>query len=201
MVQDKRKQQEESTPQKSGSSRVMMIGIWGAVLGLVALIAWGLINNAGTRPLVGDPSPNFTIHFYDGYAWADAADETIEMTDLRGKIVVLNFWASWCPPCHEEAADLERLWREYRDEDVVFLGIAYIDTEPNALEFLAQYDITYPNGPDIQSLITDEFLVKQVPETFVIDRDGEVVFIEPGPIVVSRLTAVLEELTAAPQAN
>ncbi|MCB0035903.1 MAG: TlpA family protein disulfide reductase [Anaerolineales bacterium] len=187
---------EVQASEKKGVNRIVMFGIWAFVLSLVMLIAWGLINNSGTRPLAGDPAPNFTIYFYDGYEWQDAPNEDlVELVNMRGQIVVLNFWASWCPPCHEEAEDLERLWQKYRDRDVIFLGIAYVDTEPNALGFLDRYNITYPNGPDIQTMITDKFLVKQLPETFVIDRNGKVVFVEPGPIDVNRLKNVLNQLT------
>lgn len=189
--------QVEETVEKSGTGRAITLGIWLVVLCVVALIGWGLLNNSGTRPLAGDPAPDFTLHFYDGYEWQESNNpQDVQLSDMRGRVVVINFWASWCPPCHDEAADLERLWQTYKDDGVIFLGVAYIDTEPNALGFLEQYNISYPNGPDLQSLITDAYLVRQVPETFVVDQEGQVAFVEPGPIVVERLTAVLDELTA-----
>lgn len=196
MINDELPQVEE-TVEKSGTGQAITIGIWLVVLCVVALIGWGLLNNSGTRPLAGDPAPDFTLHFYDGYEWQETTNpQDVQLSDMRGRVIVINFWASWCPPCHDEAADLERLWQTYKDEGVIFLGIAYIDTEPNALSFLEQYNISYPNGPDLQSLITDVYLVRQVPETFVVDQTGQVAFVEPGPIVVERLTAVLDELTA-----
>lgn len=166
--------------------------IWLGVVALLALFAWGLNNNTERRPQVGDLAPDFQAYFYEGYGWEEAADPAnVMLADMQGKVVVINFWASWCLPCHEEADDLEALWQKYREQDVVFLGIAYIDTEPKALEFLEQYAITYPNGPDLQSRITGRYFVKQVPETFVVDSDGRLAFIRPGPITAEELEQVL----------
>lgn len=181
----------------SSSFRWRTAAVWLAVLALLALFAWGLANNTQTRPQVGSPAPDVQLHFYDGYTWAEAADPTnVTLADLRGKVVVINFWASWCIPCLEEADELEALWQHYRDQDVVFLGVAYVDTEPKALDFLRQFNITYPNGPDLQSRITGEFFVKQVPETFVLDTAGNVAYVRPGAIFVDELTAVLDNLVS-----
>ena len=169
--------------------------IWLGLAALLALFAWGLNNNTERRPQVGDMAPDFQVYFYDGYGWEQAADAApLTLADMRGKVVVINFWASWCLPCHDEADDLERLWQAYRGRDVLFLGVAYIDTEPKALEFLQQYAITYPNGPDLQSRITAKYFVKQVPETFVVDRDGRLAHIRPGPITAEELDGVLARL-------
>ena len=68
------------------------------------------------------------------------------LADLRGKGVVLNFWASWCKPCEEEAADLEAAWRKYKDKGIVFVGVDYLDQDPAAKRYLEKFDITFANG-------------------------------------------------------
>jgi cytochrome c biogenesis protein CcmG/thiol:disulfide interchange protein DsbE len=111
-------------------------------LAVLALLAYGIIAKA-QEPLSEGPAPDFTLSLFDG--------GQITLGDLRGQVVVLNVWASWCPPCRDEAPVLERAWRAYRDRGVTFVGVDYMDTEPAALAYIAEFDITYPNGPDLGS--------------------------------------------------
>jgi len=108
--------------------------------------------------------------------------ETINLDDLRGKGVVVNFWASWCDPCREEAALLESTWRREKGNGIVFLGLDYLDQEPAAKDYLAEYDITYPSGPDLRSQVARRYGISGVPETFFIDSEGKIVDIVVGPL-------------------
>jgi cytochrome c biogenesis protein CcmG/thiol:disulfide interchange protein DsbE len=105
----------------------------------------------------------------------------ISSEDLRGQVVVVNFWASWCLPCEEEAAELEATWREYQERGVVFLGVNYVDTEPEAMDYMRKFDITYPSGPDLGTRIAQAFRIRGVPETFVINGEGVIVSVMKGP--------------------
>ena len=96
---------------------------------------------------------------------------------------MLNFWASWCDPCRDEAALLEATWRREQGNGIVFLGLDYLDQEPAAKAYLAEFDITYPNGPDLQSAAARRYGIKGVPETFFIDGEGNIQEIVIGPIV------------------
>jgi cytochrome c biogenesis protein CcmG/thiol:disulfide interchange protein DsbE len=95
---------------------------------------------------------------------------------------VLNFWASWCDPCRDEAELLEATWRSEQNNDIVFLGLDYLDQEPAALAYLEEYNVTYPNGPDLQSAAARSYGIKGVPETFFIDPQGKITDIVIGPI-------------------
>jgi cytochrome c biogenesis protein CcmG/thiol:disulfide interchange protein DsbE len=117
------------------------------------------------------------------------------LTDLRGQVVVINFWASWCLECRVEAAALERTWRDYRARGVTFVGIDWLDTEKEALEYIRRYGVTYPNGPDLRGRIGRTYYLTGVPETIIIDRQGRIVPIEsqsdgapPLPKIVGPLT-------------
>ena len=120
-------------------------------------------------------APAFTFTTFEG--------ETISLADLEGKGVVLNFWASWCDPCREEAAMLEATWRAEQENGIVFIGLDYLDQEPAAKAYLAEFGITYPNGPDLQSAAARRYGIKGVHETFFINPQGEITDIVIGPIV------------------
>jgi cytochrome c biogenesis protein CcmG/thiol:disulfide interchange protein DsbE len=111
---------------------------------------------------------------------------------------VLNFWASWCVECRIEADLLEETWKEYRDAGVVFLGVAYIDVEPKSLEYLEEFNITYPNAPDLRSEISSKYDITGVPETFFIDQAGEVVHIQLGPVNGTMLTGLIDQMLENP---
>ena len=132
------------------------------------------------------PAPPFTLHLFDG--------GTLRLEDERGLWVVVNFWASWCPPCREEAPELEAVWQRLRGHGVVFVGVNVWDAVSTAREFLRAYTITYPNGPDPNGRILIEFGVTGIPETYFIDRQGRLVRRWIGPITARELGRLLADL-------
>jgi cytochrome c biogenesis protein CcmG/thiol:disulfide interchange protein DsbE len=152
------------------------LAAWIAIFALLALLAFGLLRNQEGPVTVGETAPNFTLTTFEG--------EQISLEDLKGKVVVLNFWASWCKPCEEEAAELETAWRIYQPrDDVVFLGVDYVDTETEAMVYLEKFDVTYPNGPDLRTQISQAFRIRGVPETYIIDRDGKLAAFKISPFL------------------
>src|SRR5690606_33246046 len=144
------------------------------LLAFVGFLALRLVQtNASEHRAAGD-APPFTFTSFEG--------EAISLDDLAGQGVVLNFWASWCDPCREEAALLESTWRRERDNGIVFIGLDYLDQEPAAKAYLEEYDVSYPNGPDLQSQAARRYGIKGVPETFFISPDGKITQVVIGPI-------------------
>ena len=187
--------QPEKTKKAGGRFRLSTILLWAAVIGLLTLVGWGLLNANKTRPEAGQVAPEFTVQYFDGYEWEDATTSTLD--DMKGKVVVLNFWASWCVECRVEADLLEQASRQYANEDVVFLGVAYADVEPNSIKYLQEFDITYPNAPDLRTAISSDYEITGVPETFFIGKDGVIanVVIGPvnGPAMINTINTLLAE--------
>lgn len=144
--------------------RLSKLIIFGFVFGLLALLGWGLVQVNSSQVDAG-MAPDFTITSFEG--------ETITLSDLRGQVVIINFWASWCPPCREEAPYLEATWRKYQDQGVVFIGVDYVDTEKEALAYIEEFGITYFNGPDLGTRISQDYRMDGVPETYYVAKNGE----------------------------
>jgi len=151
---------------------------WRAVIVLVPLIFVVFLalrlSTAKTEHRAEGMAPALRFTTFDG--------QTINLGDLRGQGVLVNFWASWCDPCREEAVLLEHTWRREKGKGIVFLGLDYLDQEPAAKDYLAGYDITYPNGPDLRSRVARRYGITGVPETFLIDPAGKIVDVIVGPI-------------------
>lgn len=181
---------EESVHQgKKGTgkySKIWALLIFIGVSLILVLIGIRLFQDEGEGVAMGETPSNFELTTF--------SNETIRTSDLRGKVVLINFWSSWCTTCDEEAVMLEEAWQFYQTEEpdgVVFLGVAYMDTEKASLSFLSDYGVTYPNGPDLKSEISSIYQVNAVPETYILDENGSLQYVKFGPFVA------LEQILAA----
>ncbi len=175
---------------KPKRNRFGIIAVVVIAIAFVAILGFGMKRAAVDRP--DDTAPDFEMQFFNGYEWQDAP--TAKLSDFKGQPVVLNFWASWCVECKIEADLLEQTWQKYRDDGVVFLGVAYVDVEPKSLAYLEEFNITYPNAPDLRSSISSKYDITGVPETFFIDKEGKVVHIQLGPVNETMLTGLIDQM-------
>jgi cytochrome c biogenesis protein CcmG, thiol:disulfide interchange protein DsbE len=183
-------------PARRGVPIWAQIIVWGFLVGLLVIVAMGLNRAQQGTVQPGHVINNFKLSLYSGYE-LDGKSE-IELDDLRGKVVVINFWASWCKPCEQEALDLQKAWEEYEPTgEVVFLGIGWTDTEPNARVYLKKFNITYANGPDLATRISQYFRTKGVPETYFLDRNGVLQYVQVGPFTsVQQIRNVIDPILA-----
>jgi cytochrome c biogenesis protein CcmG, thiol:disulfide interchange protein DsbE len=183
---------EQATPkQQPWSLRVWRTVIWFAVALMLALMVVGLLKAFSTPPDGGRTAPDFSLTLYQN-------SEPFNLSDYKGEVVVINFWASWCAPCASEAPALEAAWQKYQHQGVQFVGVDYVDAEDKALEYITKYGITYANGPDLRTEISDLYRIRGVPETFIVDRNGKVVFYAPREITYDELAAEIESAMAIP---
>jgi cytochrome c biogenesis protein CcmG/thiol:disulfide interchange protein DsbE len=148
-----------------------------AIVPVILLLAYGFRTDpkAIPSPLVRKAAPSFRMAIFDG--------GELSLDALRGKPVVLNFWASWCfPACYEEAPLLESTWRRHKDQGLMVVGVDVQDKEANAREFMRRFNFTFPNGPDPGSKISIDYGVYGVPETFFIDREGQITYKHVGAV-------------------
>lgn len=132
-------------------------------LAFVALLAFALQKAGPSSIAAGTLGPEFDLPTLDG--------SRLSSDELRGHPVVVNFWASWCTPCRDEAPVLERVWRRYRDEGVIFLGVNLRDSESDARAFVEDFGITYPVVRDDDLELERAFALTGLPETFFLDHE------------------------------
>jgi cytochrome c biogenesis protein CcmG/thiol:disulfide interchange protein DsbE len=131
------------------------------------LLVWKLVQGSGKEAEIGKPAPNFTLNRVD-------APGKLQLASLRGKVVVLNFWASWCYPCNQEAPTLQAAAKRWGDR-VVVLGVDVNDPTSDARKFARKFKLSYPLVHDNHNVTSPKYGLTGLPETFFIDRTGKLV--------------------------
>jgi cytochrome c biogenesis protein CcmG, thiol:disulfide interchange protein DsbE len=144
------------------------------VLGLLALLIWKVAQGSQNEAKLGKPAPDFTLSRLDRTG-------SLQLSSLRGKVVVLNFWASWCYPCKQEAPALAAAAKRWPG-DVVVLGVDVNDFAGDARKFARKYGLSYPLVHDNHNITSPKYGISLLPETFFIDRGGKVVVHVPGQV-------------------
>ena len=154
----------EGYPKRTSLRRVAL-----PLVGVIAVagLAYGILKPAPVDDGAGREAPSFELALLSGGG-------TLSDEDLRGKPVVLNFWASWCVPCREEMPLFESRWRRYQDQ-ITFIGVVVRDTEESARDFVRAHHITYPILWDPDQTLANALGVDPLPETFFIDRSWHLI--------------------------
>ncbi|HBF41235.1 MAG TPA: hypothetical protein DDW19_05545 [Anaerolineaceae bacterium] len=156
------------------------VPVWGSIIAVLLLVGFlgvmgaSLVRNSTAPIKVGDAMPEFVLTSFEGQSYSPA--------ELKGRVVLINFWASWCTTCADEAAALQTAWNAYEPGGkVLFLGVDYSDTEPEAKAYMQYFGLTYPSGADLGTRISQLFGITGVPETYVFDASGKLVSVTIGP--------------------
>ena len=169
----------------------LLAGVVAVVAVIVALLMTGLGKDPSViaSPLVGRAAPNFTLPQLDG--------PPVTLAKLRGQIVVINFWASWCTECQVEQAALDQTWQQFRDSGVVVLGVDFEDSTGAARGYVRTDGVTYPVVEDSSSKTALAYGLRGVPETFVVNSTGRIVKHVIGPVGASALTGEINSMLLA----
>jgi cytochrome c biogenesis protein CcmG/thiol:disulfide interchange protein DsbE len=177
--------------------------LWSAVLLVVGLIGGGWIaasaapDSGMTGGLIPAPREGFLAPSFE---LADPSGQTFRLVDLRGQVVVVNFWASWCPPCKAEMPDLAAAYQSHREEGLVILGVntTYQDDAQTAIEFAKAQGVTFPILLDQRGEVARQYLVSALPTTYFIDRQGIIrKVVVGGPMSETTLTSTVRDLLQA----
>ncbi len=167
-----------------------------ALSGFAALIVFGVLQKGDNRGLeqavaagksTPAPASNLALPLLDGRG-------SVSLDSLRGKVVVLNLWASWCPPCREEAPQLASLQKRITPLGATVLGVTWNDTVPDAKEFIAKAKLDYVQARDVGGGFAKAYGTKGLPETFIIDRNGKITALRRGEVDSRFLDAALVPL-------
>jgi cytochrome c biogenesis protein CcmG/thiol:disulfide interchange protein DsbE len=151
------------------------IAVLAVVVALIALLAYGLASNDPDQDVAGEEAPPIALPKLDGGG-------TAALADYRGKVVVLNYWASWCEPCKDESPLLQRWHERLSRQDATVLGVDVQDLDDDARAFIEEYGLTYPMLRDGPGETRDDFGILGLPETFVVDRLGRIAAVQRGVV-------------------
>ena len=167
-----------------------------AVMAVIALLVFGVATKGESRLEVGDPVP---VAELETLAAEDAPEvgETSSLEDYRGQWVLLNIWASWCGPCKDESPDLVDFQEANGGPGFTVLGVQTQDGTPDGLEFVEEFELNYPSIRDGSGDYADELGASGVPETILVDPDGNVAYSRPGPVDAEILQAEILPLIQA----
>jgi cytochrome c biogenesis protein CcmG/thiol:disulfide interchange protein DsbE len=172
---------------------VIVIAVLGALL--AGLLVYGLVQREDDRSLDAaiqqgerPPAPDHALPMLEGSG-------TKSLADYRGKVVFLNFWASWCPPCRKEAPLLSRFQRQLGARGTV-LGVTYKDDPADSIAFMSKYELDYPSLRDSKLELAPDYGTRALPETFVIDGKGRIVAVSRGQVTQEFLDNALAKATA-----
>jgi cytochrome c biogenesis protein CcmG/thiol:disulfide interchange protein DsbE len=192
-------------PRRWDRRRTLAAVVGGAIVaGVLLLLVVGLTNQgvsaridhalaAGERPA----APAFDLPVLVAGAGVGPIDRKVALASLGGRPIVLNFWASWCGPCAEEAPIMEAVWERYRARGVLMLGLDSQDLRDDALAFVREQEVTYPSVRDGGDRVRDAYGITGLPETFLIDAQGRVALHIPGVVTdPEQLTVPLDDLLA-----
>src|SRR5438094_2085435 len=179
----------EPTRPRRRNRWVLVGGLLGGIALLTMLLAFGLSRDPTVikSPLLGKPAPDFSLRTLAG-------SDTVELSQFRGQVVVINFWASWCVDCRVEHPALTAAWDRYRDQGVVLLGIAFQDRASDSRAYLTELGGDWPQLLDPGERTALAFGVYGVPETFVVGPDGRVAYKRVGAVAYADLTDEIERL-------
>jgi peroxiredoxin len=137
-----------------------------------------------SAPLVGAYAPDFSLPTLDG--------QQVNLSDYRGQRVLVNFWASWCIPCRDEAPELQATFEAY--DDFVILGVNVMDTDADARAFVAEFGFTFPLPVDADEQVMDTYRVRAIPTSFFVDREGVIQAVHLGPLTDATIADYLAQL-------
>jgi cytochrome c biogenesis protein CcmG/thiol:disulfide interchange protein DsbE len=187
-------------PQAAGRGRrrrrgVLIGGVAAGVLLLTVLLSFGLSRDPTilTSPLIGKPAPAFALRTLAG-------DRVVRLSDLKGQVVVVNFWKSTCAACFVEHPALASAWNRYRDQGVVVVGVDFEDSLDGARSFAASEGGDWPLVVDADGRTVLAYGVTGPPETFFIGRDGRIAAKHIGPVSYGLMTDQITQLLKAPPA-
>ena len=182
-----------SEPRSTSRRLYTLVPVLLLIAGLTGLFAFGLSRDPTLirSALIGRPAPGFALQTLDG-------DRTVRLSDLRGQVVVVNFWASWCAACREEHPNFIAAWTRYQDQGVVILGVMFQDSPSAARDFMKQEGGDWPILVDPGERTALAYGVYGVPETFFIGKNGTVAYKQVGYSSYDVLTQHIEALLSQP---